>query len=241
MDFEKPMPKNKRITIHQSGCINYHENGGRIFLEPLTLTTLTTRIYQYRIPAIQKLDEFHEAADSEDAILDLSELGDGAISFSFFVGPPNLIPPARAIKLVYEREGYALAISVDCKTFPVPNDYEDHFTTWSPDRGLFLQQQMAEDQALISFHRALTGSDNGVLYSPNGEGVIRLIFAVPMRIAPAFRIVLVDAELHVTDQDVEREPRLEKVMLKFKVRNRKTGQVVRQPVAIQSIELDARL
>ena len=65
--------------------------------------------------------------------------------------------------------------------------------------------------------------------------------AVPMRIAPAFKIELADPDLHVTDQDVAREDRSEKVMLKFKVRNRKTGQIIRQPIAVRSIVLDARL
>ncbi len=240
-EFEKPVPKDKRVTVHQSGRVNYHENGRSIFIEPLTLTTLTTCIYAYRVPAIQKFDLCSEPADAEDAIFDLTDLPGGAVSFSFFIGPANSVPPGRAIKLGYELEGYSLAISVDHQAFPVPDGYEEYFTTLSPERGPFLEQQMAEDQALIAYHRALTGSDGPILYPPNGEGVIRLIFAVPMRIAPAFKIELADPDLHVTDQDVAREDRSEKVMLKFKVRNRKTGQIIRQPIAVRSIVLDARL
>lgn len=205
------------------------------------MTTRTTCIYAYRIPALQKLDVFPEPPDSEDAIFDLTDLGDGAVSFSFFISPPDFVPPGRAIKLAYELEKYALSISVDSQAFPVPEGYEHYFTTLSPEHGPFHEQQMAEDQAIISYHCALTGSTGGVLYPPNGEGTIRLIFSVPMRIAPVFRIELADADLHVTDQDVEREGRSEKVMLKFKVRDRKTKQIVRQPVAIRSIVLDAEL
>jgi hypothetical protein len=62
-----------------------------------------------------------------------------------------------------------------------------------------------------------------------------------MRIAPRFKIELADPELHVSDQDVQRDGRSEKVMLRFKVRYRKSGQVIRQPVGIKSIELDAEL
>lgn len=240
-EFEKPRPKNKRITVHQSGRVNYHENGRSIFIEPLTLTTGTTCIYAYRVPAIQKLDVYPEPADAGDAIFDLTDLRDGAVSFSFLIGPPNLVPPGRAIKLGYELEGYALAISVDDRDFPVPDGYQEYFTTLSPEHGPFLEQRMAEDQAIISYHRALTGSRGPILYPPNGEGVIRLIFAVPMRIAPAFTIDLADPDLHVTDQDVKREARSEKVMLKFKVRNRKTGQIIRQPIDVRSIVLDAEL
>ena len=56
-----------------------------------------------------------------------------------------------------------------------------------------------------------------------------------------FKIELAEADLYVIDQDVEREGRSEKVMLKFKVRSRKTKQIMRQPVAIRSIELHAEL
>lgn len=94
---------------------------------------------------------------------------------------------------------------------------------------------------MISYHQALTGSTGPILYHPNGEGVIRLIFSVPMRIAPKFKVELADPDLHVSDQDVRREGRSEKVMLKFKVRNQRIGQIMRQGVAVKSIELDAEL
>jgi hypothetical protein len=69
---------------------------------------------------------FTDQPDPEDAIFDLSDLADGAVSFSFFVGPPNLVPPSRGIKLAYELEGYALAVSVDDKAFSVPDGYEEY-------------------------------------------------------------------------------------------------------------------
>lgn len=174
-ELDKPRLKSKRVTVHQSGRVNYHENGRSIFIEPLTMTTRTNCIYAYRVPAMQKLDVFSSPADSEDAIFDLTDLGDdGAVSFSFFISPPDFVPPGRAIKLAYELERYALSISVDSKAFPVPGDYEDYFATLSPEHGPFREQQMGEDQAIISYHRALTGSSDLVLYSPNGEGIIRL-------------------------------------------------------------------
>jgi hypothetical protein len=100
---------------------------------------------------------------------------------------------------------------------------------------------MEEPQAMISYHQAMTGVQDAILYAPNGEGVIRMIFSLPMRIAPRFNIELVDPELHVSEQDVQRDGRSETVMLKFKVRHRMSGQIVRQPIAIKSIELDAEL
>lgn len=239
--FEAPQPKSKRITIHQSGRVNYHENRRKIFVEPLTRTTRATCIYGYRVPALEKLDLHLQEVSDGDAVFDLTEVGDGSASFSIFVGPPDLVPPGKAIRFTYDAEGYSLAIAMDTALILAPAGYEDHFTTLTPDRGPFLEQQMAEDQAMIAYHQALTGSRGIVLYQPNGEGIIRMIFSVPMRIAPKFKIELVDLELHVVEQDVHREHRAEKVMLKFKVRNRRTGQIIRQQVAVKSIELDAEL
>lgn len=240
LDFQAPCSKNKRITIHQSGRINYHENRRTIFIDPLTRVTRIFPVYGYRVPNLSRLDLQTEGVAADDAVVDLSDL-DGPVSFSVFIGPKDFIPPGRAIKLAYEAEGYAVVISLDSVPFMVPAGYEDHFTTLTPETSPFDEQQVAEDQALISYHRALTGSTGPILYRPNGEGIFRLIFSVPMRVAPRFKIELADPELQVSDQDVQRDARSEKVMLKFKVRHRRTGQIIRSEVALRSIELDAEL
>ncbi len=240
-EFQSARSKNKRITIHQSGRVNYHENGNTIFLAPLTQTTQPFPIYGYRVPALDRLDVHDGDIAEEDAVFDLTELPEGPVLFSVILGPRDFTPQGRAIKLGYEAEGYSMTFQVDPVAFTVPSDLDLHFTTLTPDRGLFPQQQMAEFQAMISYHQALTGTQDAILYAPNGEGVIRMIFSVPMRIAPRFKIELVDPELHVSDQDVMKDGRSEKVMLKFKVRHRKSGQIIRRPIAIKSIELDAEL
>jgi hypothetical protein len=240
-ELDKLSPKNKRITIHQSGRVNYHQNGNSIFIAPLTQTTQPFPIYGYRVPALDKLDVHDEDIAEEDAIFDLSDMPEGPASFSVLLGPGDFTPQGRAIKLGFEAEGYSVTVQVDPVTFAVPADLNEHFTTLTPDRGLFPQQQMAEDQAMISYHQALSGASDAILYAPNGEGTIRMVFAVPMRIAPQFKIELVDPELFASDQDVQRDGRSEKVMLKFKVRHRKSKQIMRQAVAIKSIELDAEL
>lgn len=233
IEFDSPQPKNKRITIHQSGRVNYHENGSTIFVAPLTQTTQPFPIYGYRVPALDRLDVNDEEIAEEDAVFDLTDLPEGPVSFSVILGPGDFTPHGRAIKLGYEAEGYSMTLQVDPVTFAVPSDLDQHFTTLTPGEGLFPQQQMEECQAMISYHQALTGAQDAILYAPNGEGVIRMIFSVPMRIAPRYRIELVDPEFYVPDQDVQRDGRSETVMLKFKVRHRKSGQIVRQPIAIK--------
>ena len=239
--LDNPIPKNKRITIHQSGRVNYHQNGQSIFIAPLTQTTQPFPIYGYRVPALNKLDVHYQDIAEEDAIFDLSDLPEGPVSFSVILGPGDFTSQGQALKLGYEAEGYSVTLQVDPVTFAVPAEMNGHFTTIIPDRGLFSKQQMPEDQAIISYHQALVGASDAILYKPNGEGAIRMVFSVPMRVAPRFKIELVDPELHVSDQDVQRDGRSEKVMLKFKVRHRKTMQIIRQAVAFKSLELDAEL
>lgn len=240
-ELDKPCLKNKKITVHQSGRVNYHENGNSIFIAPLTQTTQLFPIYGYRVPALDKLDLHAKGIADEDVIFDLSDLAEGPVSFSVLIGPRGFTPQGRAINLGYEAEGYSVTLQVDPVTSAVPADLNEHFITLTPARGLFSRQQMAEDQAMISYYQSLTGTSDAILFAPNGEGTIRMVFSVPMRIAPRFKIELIDPEVYVSDQDVLRDSRSEKVMLKFKVRNRKTRQIVRQAVAIKSIELDAEL
>lgn len=241
LNFDKPRPKSKRVTIHQSGRVNYHGNNRSIFIEPLTLTSRTTWLYGYRVPSLEMLDQHLDTPDEQDNVFDLSDLGDGPVSFSVFIGPSSLIATGRFVKIAYDIEGYSVVIAVDNVPNPVSAAYAGYFTTMTPEKGLFLEQQMAEDQAMISYHQALAGTQGTVLYHPNGEGFIRMIFSAPMRIAPQFKIELLDPNLHVSEQDVTRDGRSERVMLKFKVRNRRTGQIIREPVAFESIDLDAEL
>ena len=87
LNFEKPRPKNKRITIHQSGRVNYHDSGRKIFIEPLVITSRTTCLYGYRVPALEKLDLHVGAMNGEDVIFDLSDFQNSPFSFSVLIGP----------------------------------------------------------------------------------------------------------------------------------------------------------
>ncbi|MBN5149592.1 hypothetical protein JY458_01195 [Stenotrophomonas maltophilia] len=240
-EFDRPKPKNKKITIHQSGRVNYHQNGRSIYIAPLTKTERPFQIYGYRVPALDKLDECESTDTVEDVIVDLTNLPAGPISFSVIIAPIEFSPSSHAVKLTYEAEGYSVVVQLDAVTLAAPEGLEDQFITLTPSAGLFAEQQMTEGQAIIAHHQALTGAAGPIAYTPNGEGVFRIIFAVPMRIAPRFSIELVDPELFVSDQDVLRDSRSETVMLKFKVRRRSSREIIRRAVDIKSIELDSEL
>jgi hypothetical protein len=103
-EFDHPRPKNKRITIHQSGRVNYHENGSTIFVAPLTQTTQPFLIYGYRVPALDMLDVHDEDIAEEDAVFDLTDLPEGPVSFSVVLGPGDFTPHGQALKLGFAAE-----------------------------------------------------------------------------------------------------------------------------------------
>lgn len=232
--------KNKKITVHQSGRINFHEIGQNIYIEPLTAITKTACIYRYRIPKISHLTPFDSAPDAEDCDFDLSALADESHSFSLYVGPANVASNSHAVKLAYLSR-YAFLIALDTETYIPPSNFLEHFVTLKPERGTVGSQVMSEDQALIAYHQALNETKELVIYGPNGAGVWQVVFAVPMRIAPKMTIEIDDPTLYVDEGDIERDLRVATAMVRFKVRNRAAKAVVQTPVAFRSISLDANL
>lgn len=233
-------PKNKKITIHQSGRINFHELKRSIYIEPLTAITKTACIYRYRIPKISRLTPFNSVPTAEDCDFDLSTLTDESLSFSLFVGPAKIASNTHAVKLAYLSR-YALLIALDTDTYIPPSDFIEHFVTLKPESGTVGSQAMNEDRALIAYHQALNDTKELIIYGPNGDGVWQVVFAVPMRNAPKMTIEFDDPTLYVDDKDIVQDLRAATAMVKFKVRSRTTKAVVKTPVAFRPISLDAEL
>ena len=238
--YSPERPKNKKITIHQSGRINFHEIGRSIYVEPLTSTTKTAWIYCYRIPKISRLTSFDSQPGPEDAEFDLSDLPDEEQSFALFLAPEAVAPDARAIKLAYLSR-YALVVVAETPPYVPPKEFLEHFVTLKPEVGTLGAQAMAEDEALIAYHQALHETKGLLVYGPNGAGVWQMVFAVPMRDTPKVQIELTDPALHVDPRDIERDSRVATAMFRFKVRNRATKAIIKALVMFKSIELDAEL
>ena len=240
LQFSPERAKNKEITIHQSGRINFHEIGRSIYVEPLTSTTKTTWIYRYRVPNISRLTSFDSEPGPEDAEFDLNDLPDEGQSFALFVAPEAVAPDARAIKLAYLKK-YALVVVVETPPYVPPAEFLEHFVTLKPEVGTIGAQALTEDEALIAYHQALHETKGLLVYGPNGAGVWQVVFAVPMRDAPKIQIELADPALYVDPGDIERDSRVATAMVRFKVRHRTTKAVIKVPVMFNSIELNARL
>lgn len=240
-DFPVPCKKDKRITIHTSGRINFRENPGSqpIFIEPLNSISVPFVFYGYRIPKISALSGFNERPESDDAIFDLSALNDAPQSFDFVLSPANFVPAGHAVKLEFLSK-FSLVIVRKEVSYAMPADLEGCFTTFAVQAGLFSDQQIPEDVALISHHQALQDTKGMILYSPNSNGEWKIITAVQMRISPKVDISLFDPDLYVDVVDQTLDARVSRVQVKFFVRKTQTKEIVKNIVQFKSIELCAR-
>ena len=228
------------ITLHQSGRINFKGAGKSVYIEPLVAMTKHFGFYRYRVPKISALDEFKKKPDADDTALELKGT-DEPHSFVFVISPKGHLPEfPGSVNLTYV-SSYVLTVAVEPEQWIVDATHEKDFVRMWPTKGLFPQQQIAEEDALLKFHQIKFKTHGAVLYEPNGAGEWKLVFSVAMRVAPRVKIEMTDATLHVTDQDIVRDPRSERVMMKFKVRRRKTQEIIKTPAEIRTIELDSEL
>jgi hypothetical protein len=240
-DFETPREKNQKITIHQSGRIHLPDlRHNPIFIEPLVYISTPFTFYAYRIPRISALSEFSKLPSESDLIIDLSGFPDDPQSFEFGIGPVDYLPNGNAVRIEYLRR-YAFSIVHHASTLPAPPAYEEYFTTTAVGLGLFKEQVISEDVALIGFHQALNDTRDPIIYSPNANGEWQIIFSVQSRIAPRVIIEPTSTDLYVEVEDQSIEPRVNRARIKFKVKDKQSGRVIRELVTFRRIELSAEL
>ncbi len=227
------------ITLHQSGRINFKGAEKTVYIEPLVALTRPFGFYRYRVPSVPALDEFKKALAADDAVLEVK--ADEVVSFVLIISPKGSFPELPgSVRLTYV-DSYAFTVAVEPERWVVDARHENDFVRMWPTKGYFTRQQMSEEDALVKFHQIKIKTHGSVLYEPNGAGEWMLVFSIAMRVAPRVKIEMADSSLHVTDQDVTRDPRSERVMVRFKVRRRKTREVIKIPAEIRSIELDSEL
>lgn len=234
---------NRRITVHQSGRVNYHENKQINYNDPLTEISRLTWIYTLQISNLELCAQFRGGIipGQEDVVIDVFELSARPIYLSLYLRPLGSELLGGEIVLMRPAEGYEVMLLISQASFRNTCEYIDRANSFIPRCGYYLNQRMPEDSAMIAYHQAITGSRELIIHQPNGEGEIRLVFSVPMRVAPKFRITLIDQEMCVSDLDVRRDTRSENVSLIFKVRNQKTSKIIKESVVFSRIELDSEL
>ena len=147
--------------------------------------------------------------------------------------PPNIF----AIRC---KDRFALVFEKIENFIASPMEVSSNFVTVIPTKGLFAAQQMDESTALIKYNQWLYETEGLILCSPNGEGVYKIITIRPMRVAPKLEIIFLKANDFYAEQ-LEVKPSIANTFVKFKVRNKKTDNLVRGEVPIANISLDSEL
>jgi hypothetical protein len=229
---DKPRKKLVRISYHSTGCVLYRNSEiGANYFEPITRLTQPNAFATWSIPAIKKLEIVTET-EEQDFIISLPP-NLGRIEFNIVLAPWNLEIEENHIAIRYE--GILSLIIIPFQNgFIPPKELTEHFITVAPNTGLFEKQALPNDQALIEYHQQINNTRDLIIYSPNNEGVFKIITAVPMRIAPEVNIEFLDQQYKMELLSNKNN------VVKFKVKD-KNNHTVKHEVAIKSITLNSEL
>lgn len=225
------------ISYHSSGLIRYKESSNRsIFAEPLAAISRPFWFCTYSVPAIARLDPQDGKRRPTDYILEVPDAIDGRVEFKLALAP--LLPPSSASDLAchfdFPALGFSLVLLFQSPSLPIPDHLSETFIVASPSIGLFEEPQIDPDDALILFHKRMTGRNDVILYSPNSEGVYRVVYSVQKRVPPEVEVVLAEPGMHAEVIDSK------KAYARFRIVDR-SGSVVKRPVAFSSIAFSAEL
>lgn len=241
IDVGVPQEKNKKITIHQSGRINLPDlRHYPIYIEPLVSISKAFAFCAYRIPRISALSIFSKQVNENDLIIDLSSLPDTPQSFDLVIAPAGFIFNGLIAKVEYLHK-FAFCVFYNNPVIPVREGFEEHFITHSIGIGLFKEQQISEDVALIGYHQATQDTREVIFYSPNNEGIWQIVFAVQSRFPPNATIETASDKYIVEVIDQMLDQRVNRATIKFKVKDKKNGQTIRELVTFSRIELNAQI
>ncbi len=232
IEHDKPRKKLVRISYHSSGCTLYHYTKiSSNYFEPISRLTTLNVFAVWSIPSLDKLDKSDSIQD-EDFIITVNDEGE-RIEFTLILAPWNQEVATDHFAVRYE--GILSLIVIPSKpSVEIPRDLDEHFITLFPSSGMYDTQIIKSDLALIEYHQKIYDTRDLIIYSPNKAGIYTVITAVPMRVAPKVKVEFFQEgcqmELISSKNNV----------VKFKVKN-KHGHVVKEEIAIKSIELCSRL
>ena len=267
VDYGKAVPKTKRVSVHMSGRVNYHDvsSPGHVFIPCLLDLTAPVVVAGLKAPSISAFDL--ETVRAGDHVILAPDDFSGSVGVEFLAVPAN-IPAIDAECWRFIVEGhYGLVCRVfNGESLPaLPGVPAEAFSTFRPQYG-FAQQAIPEDVAFIRFQeliyanrvrKGLAESDvptelhaeifrremeRGLrIEGPNSEGVWEAVCRVPMRIRPSLIVHFKDKERYRAEMCEQSDIRLDKVRVRFKIFDLRGQRWVKDPVAIEQVMLDAEL
>jgi hypothetical protein len=233
LPLEHGRGRRKKISYHSSGCVRYHNTDfSAKYFEPLLCLTRPNAIGSFVVPSVSRLDILDGLPTDDDFVLEVTEYSE-PIEFHFLIAPWDFHIASHHVAVRYEGL-FAFILELSHPTIAIPQEAMGHFIFAVPEQGVFEQQAIDKHNALISFHQRLNKARDLILYSPNKEGVYKIICAVPMRIPPQAEITFLDSQYSAEVIQATES------VVKFHVKNQH-GHTVKQEVPITSVALHAEL
>jgi hypothetical protein len=191
-EIKETRKKGYQISYHTSGRINYKKRKSHFIInEPLYFISKSVVFAVYSIPQIEKLDVLDDTIRNNDYVVEFDANSHSRLNFSVIIAPWNEIIPSSHIAIRYSNF-FSLNIIVDNQSHFVSDKLKDTFILLSPEKGLFKSPLHDKDTGLILFHQKINNRREVVIYSPNKEGIWKIIFVVPMCFPPKISISFVD-------------------------------------------------
>jgi len=229
-----------KLTLHSSGRINFGGRHPAIFVGPLWSLAKASPVLVRRVGRLSSLTELNRPVANGDVILDLAQIRP-PLSFEIAISPEPLpADDGPRVQVELLKRLFVTFRLVDIESL-VPANLVGATSNFYPNVGTLETQAIGEDLALIEYHKLLHGKASHLPVGPNNVGEYRLVFQTQMRVAPdaVIKALNPDVEAEVIDQT--RDPRTNRVQVRFRFVERKSGRVIKTPVEIAEVTLSAEL
>ena len=229
------------ISYHTSGKVNYHKMSFKsAFMEPLYEVHETNRFFVYSFVHPEKaFENSTEKRDSNAIDLDISCLTDKRIDIVLSVEPKGA-QRKHNNSFVISYPLYSLGVEImdDANSFDFARIYQENdCVMMRPHLDKYLEQYVTKEKAFLEYNHAIYQTEELIVLPPNGEGILKVIFAVEKRIPPWIYIEFENSNFKI--DLITRKT----TSLTFKVFDKKHNQYIKNAddIKITKLILDAEI
>lgn len=225
------------VSYHTSGKVNYHKMTFQsAFMEPLYDVHEANPffIYSFIYPEIAFKNPDNKTRTNAVSI-DISDFSSKRIDIVLSVCPAAF-QPKHSNSFVISYPLYSLCVEIvdDETSFNFAQVYQEtDCVKFRPHLDKFLEQPTTKENAFLAYSHALYQTKEAIVFPPNGEGVLKIIFAVEMRIPPWLHFEFQNPDFCVKAEDIKRNT----TQLTFKIFDRKRNQYIKKAENIQITRL----
>lgn len=228
-----------KVSYHSTGRVNYQigKLEVTIFIDPVYNVAKPFNLLVSRISNFEEAFVYLDGINEDDLVVDLNN-SMNYLNLIITIAPINYSTiGSKEIELSRVRFNQFFDLIINSIS-----DVEVYQSKLSecgfviPAIGLYNSQVINKNEALINFHQKANNNKDSIIYSPNSEGVWKIIHSVPMRIPPALTIQFENTSYQAIKIDSQSSVAITKFLVKDKFQN-----TVKHFVNIKEIELDSEL